>query len=262
MKKIDLCECHKLLLGIAKEFDKICTKHNIPYYMLGGTMLGAIRHKGFIPWDDDMDFGVPRQYYAKLIPLLDKELPERYKCYTYLNNKAVKSPFVKIADTRTRINDPRIDLPIEEQIGLNIDIFPLDYCEPNNKKINKIYRIERFRQIVYINPPVKSFFKSFVKSCLRLICPLSNKSLIEKSIGIASNLEYGKYLGNIFGRWKIKEIVPSEWYGISVRYQFEDIKLCGIKEYDKYLKHLYKDYMELPPEGNRFCHTSEMYYYE
>ena len=76
MNQVDTNQCHKLLLKIAKEFDQICTKYDIPYYMLGGTMLGAIRHKGFIPWDDDMDFGVPRLYYNLLIQKLENEFCE------------------------------------------------------------------------------------------------------------------------------------------------------------------------------------------
>ena len=259
MRKINIEECHKLLLGIAKEFDAICTKHNIPYYMLGGTMLGAIRHKGFIPWDDDMDFGVPRENYEELMHFLENELPERYKCFTYKNNKAVKSPFAKITDTATRINDPRIDLPIEEQIGVNIDIFPLDYCEPNDRRIKKIHRIEKIRQIIFINPPEKNNLKLFVKRILRMLSPVSNIYLTNKSNRIASKLKKGCCLANVFGRWKEKEIIPIDWYGVGTRYAFENVTLCGIKEYDKYLTQLYKDYMQLPPEEKRSVHTNDIY---
>ena len=78
MEKIEVKECHKYLLQISKVFHEICARHNIPYYMIGGTMLGAIRHHGFIPWDDDMDFGVPREHYSGLMGILDKELPSEY----------------------------------------------------------------------------------------------------------------------------------------------------------------------------------------
>ena len=80
MRPIDIEEAHHILLDIAKAFTKVCDENNIPYYMLGGTMLGAVRHKGFIPWDDDMDFGVPREYYDLLINVLEKELPSPYRC--------------------------------------------------------------------------------------------------------------------------------------------------------------------------------------
>lgn len=259
MKKIDINECHKLLLGIAKEFDAICTKHNIPYYMLGGTMLGAIRHKGFIPWDDDMDFGVPRTQYTKLIEILERELPVPLKCCTYINSKAVKSPFAKIVDTRTIIDDPRIDLPVEQQIGINIDIFPLDCCDLNDNKIKTIRKWEKLSQLVYINPPHKSYTKLLIKKILRLICPFSHKYILDKICKLALSLEKGEFLANIHGRWKNREIIPVEWYGEYTRYDFEGIKLCGIKEYDKYLSKLYNNYMQLPPVEKRIAHVDNIY---
>ena len=108
----DISEVHQILLGIAKEFDRICRENDIPYYMLGGTMLGAVRHKGFIPWDDDMDFGVPRPYYDRLVSVLESELLHPYRCCTYRNNQGVFAPFVKIDDYRTLADDPRVRLPL------------------------------------------------------------------------------------------------------------------------------------------------------
>ena len=75
MKNLSGVELHSVLLEIGKAFHNICGKNNIPYFMLGGTMLGAVRHKGIIPWDDDMDFGVPREYFDKLKKALCEELP-------------------------------------------------------------------------------------------------------------------------------------------------------------------------------------------
>ena len=95
MERIDIEEVHSRVLAIAKEFDRICTLHGIPYYMIGGTMLGAIRHKGFIPWDDDMDFGVPIEHYQELINILEKELPYPFRCCTYKNHPAVLFNFLK-----------------------------------------------------------------------------------------------------------------------------------------------------------------------
>ena len=89
MKLLEIKETQACLLNIAKEFDRICTKHNIPYYMIFGTMIGAIRHKGFIPWDDDMDFGVPIEYYKQLEAILEIELPYPYRCCNYKNHPAI-----------------------------------------------------------------------------------------------------------------------------------------------------------------------------
>ena len=74
MEKLGIEDVHKYVLAIAKEFDRICTEHHIPYYMVDGTMLGAVRHQGFIPWDDDMDFGVPIEYYKGPEEILENEL--------------------------------------------------------------------------------------------------------------------------------------------------------------------------------------------
>ena len=127
IREIQLC-----CLKIAKEFAKICERHNIPYYMLEGTMLGAVRHKGFIPWDDDMDFGVPLEHFDEVINLLKKELPAPYKCSTYKDSKCVFFSFFKIEDTSTVLDDKQLPCRLANKIGINIDVFPLVHC---NKEI-------------------------------------------------------------------------------------------------------------------------------
>ena len=96
MKQISLKESQSILLEMAKVVRDIASQHGIPLFMVGGTMLGAIRHKGFIPWDDDMDFGVTYDHYFELINLLKAELPERYRCLYYEDNSPVKSFFFKV----------------------------------------------------------------------------------------------------------------------------------------------------------------------
>ena len=121
MNRISIEVVHQHVLGIAKEFDQICSENHIPYYMIGGTMLGAIRHRGFIPWDDDMDFGVPIEYYVLLEGVLSKELPYPYRCCTYKNHPGVLHNFMKIEDQSTCIDDKAMNLPVEQKLGLNID---------------------------------------------------------------------------------------------------------------------------------------------
>ena len=96
LRRIDIKECHQHLLEIAKCFDQLCATHHIPYYMLGGTMLGAIRHRGFIPWDDDMDFGIPRPFFDQFIKIAEKELPQQYSLLTRQNSTAIPKGFIKI----------------------------------------------------------------------------------------------------------------------------------------------------------------------
>ena len=105
MRQITLRECQLEILSIAKIFHEICVKNGIPYYIIGGTQLGAVRHKGFIPWDDDIDFAVPRKYYDNLEPILEKELDPVYRVLTYKN---VSNPFdfMKVENTKTLFIDP------------------------------------------------------------------------------------------------------------------------------------------------------------
>lgn len=261
MKRIGIEEVHQRVLRIAKEFDRICTNHNIPYYMIGGTMLGAIRHHGFIPWDDDMDFGVPIEYYRLLENVLSKELPYPYRCCTYKNHPGVLHNFIKIEDRLTCIDDKAIDLPIELKLGLNIDVFPLNKCSLAGKKEKRLRCRVDLLGMIYMrsvsHPDSK--VRSLVKHVLRTINRGSLRDLQDEIEKRLFDIDEGGFLGNLLGRWREKEIVPLEWYGVGKRYAFEDTSFVGIAEYDKYLTRLYGDYMSLPPENRQVAHVENVY---
>ena len=261
MEKIGINDIQSHILAIAKEFDKICSRHDIPYYMLGGTMLGAARHKGFIPWDDDMDFGVPIEHYQQLIEFLEKELPSPYRCCTYKNHPAVLYNFIKIEDRNTLIDDAVIDLPLDQKLGVNIDIFPLNICTLGGKAERRIRRKEDLLGLVYqqsfIHPG--SLWRKMAKNCLKLIYGRSPRKMQREIDRMLLSINRGDYLGNLFGRWAEKEIVPIEWYGKNKRYAFEDTSFVGLEDYDKYLTRLYGDYMKLPPEEKRVAHVENVY---
>ena len=260
MKQIDnISEIHGILLGIAKEFHRICTENNIPYYMLGGTMLGAVRHQGFIPWDDDMDFGVPRQYYDRLLIILEKELRFPYRCCTYKNNPGVMTAFLKIDDCRTVADDPRVRLPLENKIGVNIDVFPLDYCKPGDKIAEKIQKIGLLHRTIYVGNSSRNKIKNTIKTVLSAIWPESHVSMIDRMHSELAKLEEGPMMANVLGMWKEKECIPIEWYGENVSYPFENTEFYGVKEYDKYLKQLYGDYMT-PPNGDKHIHLDGVFW--
>ena len=259
MTKIDIEEVHSRILNIAEAFDKICTKHDIPYYMLGGTMLGVIRHKGFIPWDDDMDFGVPFEHYNKLISILEEELPHKMRCCTFENSKAVVYPFMKIEDTETCIDDPRVNLPIEEKLGINIDVFPLVACEKYGKDAAHARKLLRLQTLLFVDSSDGGNMKRFVKRVLRLATPFGKRYLPKKMLSLLSEMKNGNDIANIFGRWGIKESIDKKWYGTNVRYDFENLSLCGFKEYDKYLTQMYGDYMQLPPVNQQVAHVDYVY---
>ena len=259
MEKIGLIEVQQHLLGIAKEFDRICTEHNIPYYMLYGTMLGAIRHKGFIPWDDDMDFGVPIEYYKKMEDALEKELKYPYRCCNYKNHPAVRLVYSKIEDMSTVIDDASIDLPLEKQLGVNIDIFPLNRCNREDKEPWKLTRQSYWLSGAFTDSKLhRSFLRKMGKMCLRFMLggkPIYIQRRIERGL---YKVNSGKLFGCILGSGT-RNTVPIEWYGEGKRYQFEDASLLGPVDAHNYLKNIFGDYMQMPPESERHAHVDNYY---
>lgn len=259
MKELNIHQIHERCIKIAIELDRICTEHEIPYYMLGGTMLGAIRHKGFIPWDDDMDFGVPKEYYEKLVELLHNELPSPLRCLTYENSKSIIFPFCKIEDSSTVISQMHTGVILEKSIGVNIDIFPLFRCKKGDANAEKALRYKQMSAYIYLDTMQNSKFRRVVKRLLQFVCPFNVVWFIKKTMKFADKIEVGEYLANIYGRWTTKETIPLEWYGHGKRFEFEGYSFQGIEQYDVYLTQLYGDYMKLPPVSKRFFHGGNVY---
>lgn len=262
MTKIDnIEELHKILLDIAKDFHQVCVENNIPYYMLGGTMLGAVRHKGFIPWDDDMDFGVERKYFEKLEQIYAERKGTPYRLRTRDNSKTIFNDFDKLEDTRTLIFEPARS-NIKEDLGINIDVFPLDIT---NGKRGIFSRNRMVRYIAVINSlKYRSFqglkFRTIIKAIIFRIVffPFSKIFLLNfaKRYLIPGK---GDYLSNLYGFWGTREVVPNDVMGEPTLYQFEDIHLYGPEKFDEYLSILYGDYMRLPPEDSRHIHLNKAY---
>lgn len=259
METLSIKECQQCLLGIAKELDRICTKHDITYYMISGTLLGAIRHKGFIPWDDDMDFAVPINEYDKLLCVLKKELKPPYRLCTYEEMKGCNTAFAKIDDYTTCIEDKCSDIPLKEQLGLNIDIFPLFPCDKNDPKIRKMQYLRKLNRLVFTESTKGGWHKHIIKKLLRLLYPHSRSYLLDRIWGISKSITGGEYLGHLFGLNVEKEILPQSWYGKGPRYAFEDTTFRGPEKYEEYLTQIYGRYMILPPVEKRKSHSSNTY---
>ena len=259
MKKLSIDEIHAHLLGIVKAFDKVCRNHSIPYYIIGGTLLGAIRHKGFIPWDDDIDVGVPMPYYDELMRHLESELKKPYSVCRYWNHKGCVSIFTKLEDSSTILEDPRLDIPLENQMGLNIDIFPLNYCYKGEKKAMKIRRLLKLEHKIFVESASGKKLKHYIKRLLQILYPYSHRHIQDKLYKMMMSINEGDTLTNLFGVYNEREFMPVEYYGNPVEYLFEDTTLLGPKNSDAYLKQIYGDYMQLPPEDKRQMHVDNVY---
>ena len=122
MKELSLKEIKEIEFELLKKFDSFCKENNVRYFLSNGTLLGAVKYKGFIPWDDDIDVLVPREDYDSLIELFHDD--GRYKLFAFERNAEYRYPFAKFCDMRTRKAEGNIDNGVA--LGVDIDIFPLD----------------------------------------------------------------------------------------------------------------------------------------
>ena len=264
MTNMDLL--HQVDLDIVKEVVAICEKHGFTYFMLGGTMLGAIRHKGFIPWDDDIDLGMPRKDYDRFLEIAPKELSKHLKLVNYHTDPEYHYYITRILDTETKVEEERIGND-NRYTNASIDIFPVDGT-PNNKVLRKIY----FFRVLYHRALMSLCYKDSIdrkrprgtaeKVLLwvmerlpveKMTTPYKQKEKIDKLLR-KQKVEGSKFIGNIMGAYRTKEIVPAEFYGKGKMYPFEDVELHGMEMADEYLKWTYGDYMQLPPEDKRKTH--------
>lgn len=262
MKQLGIEQVHQRLLNIASIVDEICERHNIPLFMISGTMLGAIRHKGFIPWDDDMDFAVRYDDYDKMILILREELPKDYCCLTYDQSKTYQIPWVKIEDKKTLFIDNSLYLENDKMPGLTIDIFPLVSCEKelSGKVINRIQRWIRIKRFVYGRKD-KTGIKTqdLIKKIAKAIFPVSSKSITRIIMQLTDTIQPGdNYIIPMDPNYSNKYF-QQNWFSPLTKYRFENQSFYGPREYNHYLTLLYKDYMKLPPEEKRRVHGNDVY---
>ncbi len=247
----------KILLGFLKEVDRICQKHNIKYFLGGGTLLGAVRHKGFIPWDDDADVMMLREDYDRFLEVLPQELPNNLSYQTYKGKEQNHFPFTKI-----RINNTVLSTEFTSRFdylnqGIFLDVLAQDKTS-NNKFVSKIHMhaTASLRWLVlnkWRGTPVdaRSKISSCIANVLKKIIPLNVLEWAQHKMMALYKNKNSDYLFDSMGRNISNGRFPLEWLEDTVRIDFEDIKLPVPKEYDKYLTYLYGNYMEMVPVSKR-----------
>ncbi len=267
LRKLQLSE-----LDIIRVFVDICQREHLRYYMIGGTMLGAIRHRGFIPWDDDVDIGMPREDYDRLFELLkDGEgLPEHFEYLNFKIREDYNRYFSRIVDNRVRVYNASGGREIVESAW--IDIFPLDgnpnipffrYLHYTSCMWTRLrYHLSCFDYLVNLGRPGRPLYQRLIIAAAKRVNvgrKADTKSILWEIDKKLHRYGWNKSTtgANVFGAYAYREIVPKNvWGGDNARlYPFEDLRLPGPRLYDEFLSRFYGDYMTPPAEGSRDKHN-------
>ena len=247
------------MIGILDEIKAFCEVNNIPFFLTGGTLLGAIRHKGFIPWDDDIDIAMLRKDYDRFVHNFES-VSGNIKILTRDFDKGYRYTFAKAVDDSTLViedNDEKFP------IGVYVDVFPIDSLDNNLEKCKKLvrrhHRWQKVYQLKYLHiSKVRNWKKNalllLIKPFLRLLPDSFYIKRLQKLKMQFENNTDSKYVANLCGAWGEKEIVSRSVFNSSVSVNFENKTYPAPIGYDELLKNLYKDYMKFPPIDKQISH--------
>lgn len=265
MKEISLDESKSIMLKILGSINKCCRDNNIKYSLCWGTMIGAIRHQGFIPWDDDIDIMMPREDYNRFLQVYkDSE----YGVYTPKRNKNCIQIITKIYDGNTIVYIRQS----KTSFGVWVSIFPYDNVPDEHVKVwemNRDFWMHLYHFKTSLTFPDDKLLKHVIKMLLKAIMyPFSSFWLygrVEKNL-IAYNSQRTKRVCIWTGVGLTKTTFlyfPKEWFDECLDVDFENLRTSIIKGYDQFLRFRYGDYMKLPPESERIPkHNFKAYYVE
>lgn len=265
MNDNDLQKLHEYLLNIFKEYAKVCEKNNLSYFAIAGTTLGTIRHDGFIPWDDDLDVGMPIKDFIKLRDVSNNDLKEPYCLLDTLDKKRNYQYFYKIENKNTAFIESK---NIDFKKGIWIDIMPFSGVPDSNfklyfflKKAHFYLRLDAFRN-KKLNKCKGTVQKIEKIISLPFTINKSNNYYMKKFEKLLTKYDFNKSK-RIFYAWKLQfsykktkkyTIFDSSIFKQTIGHKFEDTEIQIPIGYDKYLKQCYGDYMRIPPVEKRITH--------
>lgn len=262
-REINMEKLKELELAILDKFIEICDVNNLHYFLVGGSCLGAVRHNGFIPWDDDIDVAMPRPDYDEFIKIAQQYLPENLFLQCYKNEPDYRLDFAKIRNSNsTFIESSSRKLNINK--GIYIDIFPIDGM-PFKKAEKRSLQLHKSLAKLYLGKDYCRTEQSVAKWILYKMAVFVARVvyLFKTTQQVQAELEnhYRKFnyydCANVVihgGAWKKKEIHPREQYGTGINAKFEGRNVIIPEKAEQYLKSQYGDWQKLPPEEKRVTH--------
>ena len=265
MEELSLQELKDIEFEILKHFHTFCENHRLRYCLAYGTLLGAVRYRGFIPWDDDVDVLMPREDYNRFLKLYRDS--EQYRLFAFEKDTAAEFPYAKICDMTTRKDESGYACLVP--LGVDIDIFPLDYWDDDLEKAKREAKrigrnmfclgLSRLRRTKPGNP-LKRFAKGLLMRWCRL---LGGAHYVRKILKEAVKDEQcgSRYMGTktwcVYGE---RNIIPAEAFADRIEIEFEGERFFAPIGYDAYLTCLYGDYLPEPPkESQKTHHTFKAY---
>lgn len=250
-------DIRRLSIIILKEVDKFCSTHKIQYSLAYGTLLGAVRHKGFIPWDDDIDIMMLREDYDRFIAEFPHDKDSLFSVASYETDKNFRYAFAKVVCNAT----------IKDELGyakygLGIDLFPIDKIPKDKDKACQLVRRLKYCWNMFMfkrmrwrknRSGIKNFFLLVSKPVMFFI-PYSVINKMVRIIIQRNSVLVDYYLGCPFTPYREREIMDKDIFEEVEPLPFERESFSGLKQYDRFLTNIYGDYMQLPPEEKRVTH--------
>lgn len=258
MKQItEVAELRSIQMAILDSIHEFCNRNGIKYSLCGGTLIGAVRHKGYIPWDDDIDIYMMRAEYERFLSLYNKEQEEKQSQFRLLSPEISSHylySFGKVVDTRTLMQEDETE---GYQIGVFVDVFPIDYCKESDKARSRQFKL---MNILYKMRRAKKSYRNFMNSAVSYYCyryfPLPVKAvewLEEKFVFLRKPTKLVSNMHN--NKMPITQVYDANFMEKLIDLEFEGKHYKAMEDYDTYLRRTYKfHYMTLPPEDQRIHH--------
>ena len=270
-KRIDGMQLKRIELSIMQEIHSICQKEGFRYSLCGGSLLGAIRHGGFIPWDDDIDIFMPRPDYEAFIDYCMKN-PVPFKILCNKSDKNYTYLFAKAVDPNTVLIENNCEMKAVD-LGVYVDVFPLDGLGNSYEEAMKKFNESSFMRELLVAVNWKKYFRSKtrrwyyepVRFVFYLISRLISGEKLIKKIEKKYDFQcfdHVEYVACICGSYRAKEVGPRRLFQEYTDVKFEDCSFKGLKDYDQYLKNIYGNYMQLPPKEKQVSHHSFEAFYK
>ena len=255
----DIREIQQMELGIMEYIHEVCQKIGVKYFLAYGSLIGAVRHKGFIPWDDDMDICMLREDYEKLQDYLISNPDDRYEVMSYKNNLNYVYPFMKVQDNQTYLLEE--DVRIDSNMGIYVDIFPVDGYEDDSVFKDKMTRLIKKRQLSCYTfkgiTNTKSLLNSLIRYISVIIFYFTNTNKYIRGIDkLAQSRKVDDYelVDYLIYKDMNKPVWKREWLKQTITGVFEGKEFMIPKNYHEILTSDYGDYTQLPPVELRFSH--------